>query len=198
MTDDFSDAQKIEDLSPAIRERAALADAHDARVGELLAANNAEVERRREAETRMAAIAALVREMRPRIAEAAGLMGRTKAGKELREQISMLGVLLAMRMPDVIADVVAERTRQISVEGWTPEHDDAHTDGQLAQAAACYANEAARADRTDPRRDGAPPSWPWSRDQWKPKDRRHDLVRAGALIIAEIERLDRQFIDLPF
>jgi hypothetical protein len=26
---------------------------------------------------------------------------------------------------------------------------------------------------------------------WKPKDRRRDLVRAAALIIAEIERLDR-------
>ena len=38
---------------------------------------------------------------------------------------------------DAIADVVGERTRQILDEGWTPEHDDAHTDGQLAQAAAC-------------------------------------------------------------
>ena len=34
--------------------------------------------------------------------------------------------------------------------------------------------------------------WPWSLDWWKPKDPRRDLVRAGALIVAEIERLDRQ------
>jgi hypothetical protein len=33
--------------------------------------------------------------------------------------------------------------------------------------------------------------WPWSREWWQPKDRRRDLVRAGALIVAEIERLDR-------
>ncbi len=92
---------------------------------------------------------------------------------------------------DAIADVVGERTRQILDEGWTPEHDDAHTDGQLAQAGACYPHEAARAARTDPRRDGAPLSWPWGRGWWKPKDRRRDLVRAAALIIAEIERIDR-------
>ena len=40
---------------------------------------------------------------------------------------------------------------------------------------------------------GAPFGWPhtWDASWWKPKDRRRDLVRAGALIIAEIERLDR-------
>jgi hypothetical protein len=33
--------------------------------------------------------------------------------------------------------------------------------------------------------------WPWHDDWWKPKDRRRDLIRAAALIVAEIERLDR-------
>lgn len=33
--------------------------------------------------------------------------------------------------------------------------------------------------------------WPWSREWWKPKNPRRDLVKAGALIVAEIERLDR-------
>lgn len=33
--------------------------------------------------------------------------------------------------------------------------------------------------------------WPWDREWWKPKDRRRNLVRAAALLIAEIERLDR-------
>jgi hypothetical protein len=32
----------------------------------------------------------------------------------------------------------------------------------------------------------------WDRDSWKPKDRRRNLVRAAALLIAEIERLDRR------
>ena len=39
--------------------------------------------------------------------------------------------------------------------------------------------------------DAPPPSWPWVRRWWKPTDRRRDLVKAGALILAEIERLDR-------
>lgn len=45
------------------------------------------------------------------------------------------------------SDVLAERARQIAVEGWTPDHDDAHAKGELAQAAACYAHEAARCRR---------------------------------------------------
>ena len=32
----------------------------------------------------------------------------------------------------------------------------------------------------------------WSKDWWKPKDKRRDLIRAAALIVAEIERLDRK------
>jgi hypothetical protein len=82
-------------------------------------------------------------------------------------------------------DVLAERRRQIEAEGWTPEHDDAHSDGSLGNAAACYA--------ATQRPDGMCPAyWPWKASWWKPNDRRSDLVRAGALILAEIERLDRK------
>lgn len=91
---------------------------------------------------------------------------------------------------DAIADVLAERARQITAEGWTAAHDDGHRDGELAIAASCYANPAS------PRwKGGVPGNWPWRNKWWKPKDRRSDLVRAGALIIAEIERLDR--LDRP-
>lgn len=101
-------------------------------------------------------------------------------------------------------DVLAERQRQVTAEGWTPEHDDAHGAGQMALAAGCYAmfasaSDSARAstDMTEPL--GRPVRgwaawlqiWPWDRKWWKPTDRRRDLVKAGALIIAEIERLDR-------
>jgi hypothetical protein len=79
-----------------------------------------------------------------------------------------------------VRDVIDERQRQKDVEGWTPEHDDDHANGEMARAAACYA--IGRRVRT---------FWPWSEKWWKPKDRRRDLVRAGALIIAEIERFDR-------
>ncbi|WP_333828282.1 hypothetical protein [Pararhodobacter sp.] len=85
-----------------------------------------------------------------------------------------------------IIDVLAERQRQVTVEGWTPEHDDTHENGDMARAAACYALTAA----------GFPAEyvgfwfWPWLKF-WKPTTPRRDLVKAGALILAEIQRLDR-------
>ncbi|GGJ13984.1 hypothetical protein [Neoroseomonas lacus] len=91
----------------------------------------------------------------------------------------------------VIDEIAAERRRQIEGEGWSPERDDSvQSDGQLAAAAGCYALHAAgiRLMAHAPR---APRNWPWHPSWWKPKDRRHDLIRAAALIVAEIERLDR-------
>jgi Lar family restriction alleviation protein len=89
----------------------------------------------------------------------------------------------------VTSDVLAERRRQIEVEGWTPQHDDEHGAGELADAAACYAaGEMLHLVATDGY------LWPWSEDWWKPTDRRRELIKAGALILAEIERLDRAAI----
>ena len=82
-------------------------------------------------------------------------------------------------------DVLAERRRQVEAEGWTPEHDDEHADGALALAAACYA-AAAGLGQAD-----APSVWPWAPEWWKPTDTRRNLEKAGALILAEIERIDR-------
>ena len=88
---------------------------------------------------------------------------------------------------DAIADVVGERTRQILDEGWTPEHDDSHTQGQLARAGAAYALMAFSPSKLN----GPPARWPWKSSFWKPTTSRRDLVKAAALIIAEIERIDR-------
>lgn len=91
-------------------------------------------------------------------------------------------------------DIIQERVRQQAEEGWTLEHDDAHGRGQLARAAAAYALHAThfRCMEQKAYRIKAPqPNWPWGLEWWKPKDSRRDLVRAGALIVAEIERLDR-------
>ncbi len=79
-----------------------------------------------------------------------------------------------------------ERLRQIKEEGWTAEHDDKQPDGALSRAAACYALSAS----------GFPQPaglWPWSNSS-KPKDPVQDLIRAGALIAAEIDRLLRKEI----
>lgn len=95
--------------------------------------------------------------------------------------------------PKALGDVAAERERQKTVEGWTPKHDDLeHDDGALAIAAACYAI----ADRTalDTRTVRVTSLWEWTGwapSGFKPRDRRSNLVRSGALILAEIERIDR-------
>ncbi len=98
-------------------------------------------------------------------------------------------------IPAAWSEVLAERRRQVEVEIWTPAHDDKHTRGEIALAAACYAMWAALAHRgaasRDRARDTAQRWWPWNWSWWKPTDRRRDLVKAGALILAEIERLDR-------
>lgn len=103
-------------------------------------------------------------------------------------------------MSDALNDIAAERKRQIEVEGWTAEHDADHSDGALARAAGCYALYAGGmtdmgcdrpGDISDDDRWSMPQHWPWACEWWKPKDARRDLVRAGALIVAEIERLDR-------
>lgn len=103
--------------------------------------------------------------------------------------------------------IAAERQRQIDAEGWTPGHDDGHTLGEMAVAGACYALLATR--WKDASVLGAPLVrsilWPWDDEWFKPTDYpeppytpnihidRHvrDLVKAGALIAAEIDRLQR-------
>lgn len=86
----------------------------------------------------------------------------------------------------VIDEIRQERVRQIKVEGWTAEHDDEHSSGEMAKAAACYALDAARAQEYRERS-----YWPWDWSWWKPRTPRKNLIRAAALIVAEIERIDR-------
>lgn len=91
-----------------------------------------------------------------------------------------------------VRDVIAERRRQIEVEGWAPEHDDRHGAHELAEAAACYCLSSA----------GKPfdyfeTMWPWERWWFKVSGPRRDLVKAGALVLAEIERLDRAAAQKP-
>jgi len=84
-----------------------------------------------------------------------------------------------------LLDVISERQRQRAIEGWTSEHDDAYQNSELADAAACYAIHAHNQGFS------TPAHWPWSPEWWKQSGARRDLVKAGALILAEIERLDR-------
>lgn len=90
-----------------------------------------------------------------------------------------------------IESIAAERRRQIEVEGWTPEHDDEHDSGELAAAAACYTVAAIDPEGITPL-DQLPIPWPWAPEWYKPANPRGALVKAGALIAAEIDRLDRK------
>jgi hypothetical protein len=89
-------------------------------------------------------------------------------------------------------DILGERRRQIEVECWTPLHDDAHDPGDLSSAAMGYAQSAAcKLSHEGLALEGLPLFWPWEASWFKPSTARQDLVKAGALILAEIERLDR-------
>ena len=90
--------------------------------------------------------------------------------------------------------IAAERRRQMNKEGWTSEHDDTHARGELGEAAQCYITQArGRAWLTLCKYiiDDVPDEWPWGEEWWNPQSPIRDLVKAGALIAAEIDRLQR-------
>jgi hypothetical protein len=91
--------------------------------------------------------------------------------------------------------ISTERERQVTSEGWTPEHDDEHDKAELAQAAGYYLHEAIIKTKygTNSLHYEHPIRWPWEEKSWKPsEDPARNLVKAGALIAAEIDRLSRQ------
>lgn len=110
-----------------------------------------------------------------------------------------------------VAAIAAERRRQVEQLGRTPERDDRYEARELARAGAAYVQHyyerqfllaglgvgPAFINVDQYRRDPPPDCWPWSGESWNPKDARHDLERAGALIAAEIDRLDRKANVVP-
>lgn len=86
-----------------------------------------------------------------------------------------------------IRDVVHERVRQIQEECYDAPHDRGHIEEELAQAAACYALPSGAMQWLQ---GNDVCLWPFERAAWKPSTRRRDLVKAAALILAEIDRLD--------
>ncbi len=90
---------------------------------------------------------------------------------------------------DIATEFAAERRRQVVVRGYSEKHDDeVNAHGQLAEAASCYIRATSERSWSS--------TWPWRREAFKPgantiEGKRRDLVKAGALLIAEIQRLDR-------
>lgn len=95
--------------------------------------------------------------------------------------------------------IAAERQRQITEEDWTPEHDrNENPNGELACAAACYAIPSHMREVFH-----FILAWPWREGGalkdiiyvgWKPSpdDRKRELIKAAALIVAEIDRLEAE------
>lgn len=127
-----------------------------------------------------------------------GVQSFQMAERESEEESEWFGSMLAKalaHMIDALAPgtlpveaphlhIAAERSRQV-MKGWTAEHDDTHKLGEMADAAAYYA--ANPYNRTDEIQDRL---WPWSTLP-PAQDRRTELVKAGALIVAELARLAR-------
>lgn len=100
--------------------------------------------------------------------------------------------------PQTGVDLIAfERARQMTHEDWSDAHDDQHDEAEMVAAACCYAALArrqtdgtvrSRAKNIDP-----PDGWPWEAGWWKPSDDpSRNLIKAGALIAAELDRLQRR------
>ncbi len=90
---------------------------------------------------------------------------------------------------DALTDLLVERRRQIVEDRLDIHKSDTSVSAELARAAACYALHAADDSHGSPFQ-----HWPWHPQQWKPEvnDPYHTLVKAGALILAALERLLRQ------
>lgn len=117
----------------------------------------------------------------------------------LRERLAVLGDD-ARPAEGGAALIAAERQRQIEHEGWTPEHDDAHSTGEIVSAAVCYAVYGSHQTRGTAEECVALvlSRWPFELTWWKPSDDPvRNLVKAGALIAAEIDRLQRKLPPSP-
>lgn len=110
---------------------------------------------------------------------------------EYAEEFKLLAAAPGKEAPQAWIDVQAERRRQVEAEGWTPEHDDEHSHGQMARASACYALAGSSAPSDGTAALLVSLAWPWDEQWWKPSTARRDMVKACALGLAEIERLDR-------
>lgn len=109
-------------------------------------------------------------------------------------RVVMVGVMpeIGVRPLTGVEMITAERERQVTEEGHSDAHDDEHDRGEIIAAAIAYAAVAERQVCGGESMPDVEVSWPLERSSWKPKGQPiRNLVRAGALIAAEIDRLRR-------
>ncbi|RUJ17969.1 hypothetical protein IPC371_18840 [Pseudomonas aeruginosa] len=120
-----------------------------------------------------------------------GLMQFSTADEEMAVQAALGGAPVAQagQVPQAWLDVQAERRRQVEVEGYHGFRDSHYINYELSKAARGYIEVSWHA-LSGGLPCKKPESWPWMAG-FKWADGRTMLVKAGALILAEIERLDR-------
>jgi len=104
-----------------------------------------------------------------------------------------------IKSAEILAEIGQERQRQQEKEGYDTAHDDYHDFGELSGAGAAYALNASCQlyPHCAMPLDEKPESFIWDEKHWKPKTPRKDLLRAAALIVAEIEKIDRHVESNP-
>ena len=92
----------------------------------------------------------------------------------------------------IFDEILEERSKQIEKKGFSDSHDSKWSNGELARAASVYAMPHEYREYVDTGFKLRPYEWPWSDDDYKPtpENRKKELIKAAALIVAEIERLD--------
>lgn len=99
--------------------------------------------------------------------------------------------------------IAEERSRQIQAEGFSAEHDKAHKPFNLIRAASAYVESAIDHSFLDDGRIDIEMFeyhqdctrecfWPFEPERFKPTTTIRDLVKAGALIAAAIDRLQQK------
>ena len=104
------------------------------------------------------------------------------------EQMKLDNLLAGRNMTHGEVSVLMERARQVTNEGYTEQHDDKYERNELLGAAICYLQH----DVFSLTQGTVPAAWPWAPKTWKPKGYRQNLIRAAALILAELDRIDRK------
>ncbi|MDD2267035.1 hypothetical protein [Sulfuricurvum sp.] len=97
-------------------------------------------------------------------------------------------------MDNFLENVHQERQRHINIEGYKPEDDDKYINGELANAAACYAASCPIFKVANSTIFPIRSLFPWNPTFFKKHkhDRKKQIVIAASLLMAEYERLDRE------
>lgn len=98
-----------------------------------------------------------------------------------------------MNRAQIVEAILIERGRQVAEEGYDAAHDERHWGGELERAVAAFALDAASYAELGPDHRGnmralARIVYPWG-EKYRPKSRRDCLIKAGALVVAALERL---------